>query len=133
MRIVFDTNVLLAGVFTRGVCEALLDVCLNSRAHVVVASEYILNEFVRQSQAKFVAPIEDVRLVLQSFRVQIELVEPALVDAGACRDKDDLPILGTLLAGRADCLVTGDKDLLVLKKFRGIEILSPRMLYKRLQ
>ena len=32
----------------------------------------------------------------------------------------------TALAGKADVIVTGDEDLLVLKKFRGIEILSPR-------
>ena len=35
-------------------------------------------------------------------------------------------MLATAIAGKADVIVTGDEDLLVLKKFRGIKILSPR-------
>jgi predicted nucleic acid-binding protein len=38
---------------------------------------------------------------------------------------DDV-VLATALAGKADVIVTGDDDLLVLKEFRGIRILSPR-------
>ena len=55
------------------------------------------------------------------------------VPADACRDPDDLPIRGTLLAARVDCLVTGDEDLLALREFRGIPILSPRAFYERLR
>ena len=44
----------------------------------------------------------------------VELVEPLAVADAALRDRDDLPVLGTLLASGADYLVTGDKDLLVL-------------------
>jgi predicted nucleic acid-binding protein len=43
-----------------------------------------------------------------------------------CRDKHDDIVLATALAGKADFIVTGDDDLLALKKFRGIRILSPR-------
>ena len=43
-----------------------------------------------------------------------------------------LILLATALAGNADVIVTGDEDLLVLKKFRGIEILSPRQFLKLL-
>jgi len=35
-------------------------------------------------------------------------------------------VLATALAGKADVIVTGDDDLLVLKRFRGIPIVSPR-------
>ena len=62
----------------------------------------------------------------------VELVEPKDVPRDACRDPDDLPILGTLLAAEADCLVTGDKDLLDLKEFQSVPILSPRTLHDRL-
>ena len=46
--------------------------------------------------------------------------------ARVCRDKNDDVVLATALAGKADVIVTGDDDLLVLKTFRGIRILSPR-------
>jgi predicted nucleic acid-binding protein len=52
--------------------------------------------------------------------------------ARVCRDKSDDVGLATALAGKADVIVTGDEDLLVLKKFRRIEILSPRLFLKLL-
>ena len=65
-------------------------------------------------------------------RQQASIVGPAEVPPNACRDSDDLPVLGTALAAGADCLVTGDADLLALGAFRGVPILSPRACYDRL-
>ena len=50
----------------------------------------------------------------------------------ACRDPDDDMILETALAGGAGCIVSGDKDLLVLDPFRDIPILSPAAFLLRL-
>lgn len=44
---------------------------------------------------------------------------------GICRDPDDEPCLCTALAGRADCIVSGDKDLLDLKVVEHIPIMTP--------
>jgi len=43
-----------------------------------------------------------------------------------CRDPDDDKFLACVQAGGADCIVTGDQDLLVMHPWRGISILSPR-------
>ena len=51
---------------------------------------------------------------------------PDLVCEDACRDAHDIPILGLAQAASADCIVTGDKDLLVLGRFGAIPIYSPR-------
>lgn len=53
--------------------------------------------------------------------VQVELSGAVTV----CRDPDDNKLLEMAVAGRADCLVTGDRDLLVLDPFEGIPILTP--------
>lgn len=44
----------------------------------------------------------------------------------ACQDPDDDKILETALTGRANCLVTGDAELLKLHPYRGLAIVSPR-------
>lgn len=49
----------------------------------------------------------------------IELEQPV------CRDPDDDNILAAALAGECVCIITGDKDLLVLDNFAGINIVSP--------
>jgi predicted nucleic acid-binding protein len=56
-------------------------------------------------------------------------VNPIDVAADVCRDPNDLPILGTAVAGNADYVVTGDQDLLMLKSYLGITIISPREFY----
>jgi uncharacterized protein len=130
--IVFDTNVLLAGLFARGLCEELLDFCLGSDQHTVVASQYIFDEFARAARTRFKAPADEVAAAAVYLRRHIDVVQPTEVPATACRDSDDLPILGTAVAAKVDCLVTGDKDLLSLGEYCGIAIVSPRELYARL-
>ena len=57
------------------------------------------------------------------------LKETKLVDITeqivACRDPKDDKLLELAVCGRADCIVTGDADLLALNPFRGIPILTP--------
>jgi len=53
--------------------------------------------------------------------------------AGSSGDADDLTVLGAAIAGHADCLITGDKELLNLGSFRSIAILSPRAFYDPLR
>ncbi len=43
-----------------------------------------------------------------------------------CRDPEDDKILETAITGRANCLVTGDADLLELHPFRGVAIVTPQ-------
>jgi predicted nucleic acid-binding protein len=56
----------------------------------------------------------------------MKVVSAAKLEGQVCRDPDDDNILGAAISGGCDCIVTGDKDLLVLKQYEGIEILSPR-------
>jgi predicted nucleic acid-binding protein len=56
----------------------------------------------------------------------MQIVTPVALASPVSRDPDDDNILATAVAGSCDCIITGDKDLLVLKQFEGIKILSPR-------
>lgn len=131
MRVVLDTNVLLAGVATHGICEGLL--ALSFRDHSVVLSDYILDEFVEHYVGKFKATHRQAALVAATFRKHSEIVVPAPISADVLDDVDDLPVLGTAVAGQADCLVTGDKQLLELGHYQEIPILSPRAFYDQIR
>ena len=54
------------------------------------------------------------------------MVKPVALPKRICRDPDGDIVLATAVAGRADLVITGDDDLLVLKTFGGIHIFSPR-------
>lgn len=131
MRVVIDTNVLLAAVATHGLCQAL--VTLIFREHVVVLSEHILSELARHYQGKFKATRRQADAVVAVLRANSEIVEPVAVPPDTVRDKDDLPVLGTAVAASAVVIVTGDQELLALGTFRGVAVLSPRGFYDRLR
>lgn len=130
MRVVLDTNVLLAAVATHGLCEAL--VTLIFRDHTVILSEHILAEFAEHYQGKFNATREQAEAAVDVLRSGSDLVTPAAVPRDVLVDLDDLPVLGTAVAGRADCIVTGNRELLAIKRFDTIPLLSPRDFYEQL-
>jgi len=53
-------------------------------------------------------------------------------DKDICRDRDDQKFLELAISGRADYIVSGDKDLLDLKEINKIKIISPKQFYQKL-
>ena len=123
MRLVLDTNVLIAAIAADGLCRDLVRVRI--RPHAIITSEPLLTELRNTLRAKFKIVPAELRL-LSLLHERAEVVIPTSLGRRVCRDPDDDVVLATALSGRADLIVTGDNDLLVLKQFRGIRILSPR-------
>jgi putative PIN family toxin of toxin-antitoxin system len=123
MKLVLDTNVLIAAFITRGVCADLLEHCVLS--HTIVASDFILDELQGHLVRKFKYTDQEAGEVVALLASQVEIVTPKSLDQPVCRDPDDDQILGMAIAGRAECIVTGDRDLLVLQRYREIEIVAP--------
>jgi putative PIN family toxin of toxin-antitoxin system len=124
MRIVLDSNVLISALGTHGLCETVMLACLEH--HEVIVSEYILKEVCAGLTGKFKVPAEQAQKVGEFLRKHCRIVCPGEIPKGACRDTGDLNVLGTAVAGNAHCLVTGDRDLLVLGEYGDIPIQSPR-------
>jgi putative PIN family toxin of toxin-antitoxin system len=124
MRLVLDTNVLIAAFVARGLSAELLEYCV--REHELVTSDAILEEVRRNLVAKIKVTVSQASQTVQLLRTRLEVVEPVALEAQVCRDADDDVVLGTAIAGPCDLIVTGDKDLLELKSFHNIPIVSPR-------
>ena len=131
MRIVLDTNVIVAGFAARGLCAEVFEVSLSG--HTLIISEHILSEVKKALLNKIKLPRQIVHEVVNYLRDSGEIVEPAPVESSMCRDKADLPILGTAVSGKAVFIITGDADLLTLKNCQGIEIMTPREFWSRLK
>lgn len=131
MRVLLDTNVLFAAFVTHGVCAGLYEECL-LQADVVV-SNHILTELAEKLISKGKFTKREAQQVVRAVRKDAELVSPVPLVQPICRDPDDDWILATAVAGKADVIVTGDKDLLVLKRFRSIPIVAPRGFLEVLQ
>ena len=131
MRVVLDTNVLLAAFGTHGLCSVVFELCLLS--HEIVLSEHILDEFRKNAVEKFKFPPDRAARDVRFLRRRGTLVTPSPVISISCSDASDVPVLGTALAGAVDHLVTGDKGLLELGRVGSVEIITPREFYDRLR
>ena len=125
-RVVIDTNVLISGL--------LSSISTPARAveRAVTTSQIVATPAtVRELMTKLLSPKFD-RYVSRDRRDAlllrlaplIEIIEVVQAVRG-CRDPRDDTFLEAAVNGRADVLVSGDKDLLVLHPYRGIAILTP--------
>ncbi|WP_373489496.1 putative toxin-antitoxin system toxin component, PIN family [Blastomonas sp.] len=127
-RIVLDTNVLIsAALQPKGPPRATID-AVRAAGGVLIFSDETYEELrSRLTRPKFDRYVSaDAR---DRFIVQVQAASEWVAISGAvfgCRDPDDDKLLETALAGDAGCLVTGDKDLLIMSPYRSLPILEPR-------
>ncbi|MEI6437268.1 MAG: putative toxin-antitoxin system toxin component, PIN family [Candidatus Omnitrophota bacterium] len=124
MRVVFDSNVLVAAFATHGVCHDLFEYCL--RNTTIVCSDFIAAEVERILVSKIKTPAKTASEIIEYLKIQTEWVTPDNKYVEGLRDPNDQMIIATALSGEADFLITGDKDLLVLKQVKKTVMILPR-------
>jgi len=118
MRVVLDTNVLVSGIaYPESVPGRIVRVWRQGGLDVVL-SRYILDEMARvlPRLKRIKLSVDEIRDLVDSFMFLADIVEPDDGRDENLRDVADQKVLGTLLASKADYLITGDKDLLALAK-----------------
>ena len=123
MKLLLDTNVLVAALIARGTCADLLEHCI--RHHIVISSRPLLDELRAVLTRKFRQRPADVRATARLFEETFTLVTPVPLEAPACRDTDDDVVLATACTGQCVAIITGDQDLLILDPFQGVRVLTP--------
>ena len=128
MRVVLDSNVFIAAVAARGLCEVIVELCLER--HRLISCEEILGEVEEKLRTKLKVPHRVVTEYVKFLRQNAEFVMPEKLDPKTCRDPNDLMVLGLVSPGNAQAIVTSDKDLLVLGNFKGVPIMTPRAFWE---
>ena len=124
MRVILDANVLIAAYAARGLCEAVVELCLANDE--VFVSKRLLADVRSKLVKKLKLPASRADEIMSFLADYTLRTEPAKVPEGTCRDPDDHDILGLACAAQADFIVTGDEDLLVLGSYQGVPIVPPR-------
>ena len=136
MRIVADTNTVLSGLLWQGPPRRLLDLA-RQRTVTLCTSPTLLAELAEViGRDKFVQRVRAATLsateLVQDYERLAEVVEPQPLPAPTSRDSDDDHVLACARAGKADLIVSGDRDLLTLHEYQGIPILSTAATLARL-
>lgn len=127
MRAVVDTSVWVSGIFWTGLPHRLLLRWRDGEFEAIV-SPVLLDELSRVLHAVALRIGASPHLAdewVDLVALGAELVIPAEA-VTVCRDPEDNAVLEAALAGRADCIVSGDQDLLSLGEFQDIPIIAPR-------
>ena len=135
MRVVIDTNVLLAGLLWRGPPYELLQHA-RSGALTFISSPELLAELSEVlARPKFDEIVKRSKSSREQILVQVrmlaEVIDPPPLPQPVCRDPDDDAVLALAMAAQADAIVSGDEDLLSLASFKGTPILRPVMALQR--
>jgi putative PIN family toxin of toxin-antitoxin system len=131
VRIALDTNVLVSAVATRGLCADIFNLVLAQ--HQLVVGVTVLTELQRVLRQKIRVPSKIVREVDGLLRREAIIAAKANALNIAIRDETDVPVLAEAVAGGAEVLVTGDRDLLEITDKLPIRILTPRGLWEQLR
>ena len=126
MIAVFDTNVLIAAIITEGICSKLLH-----RARMgefsLVSCPFIVQELKRILSKKFRLAQDETASAMEPISEAISrVIEHDLKIKDICRDADDDNIIACAVAVKADYFVTGGSDLLDLKSYKSVKIITPR-------
>lgn len=128
MRVAIDTNVLISAIIKPQNRIGLVMVHLRKGDYVLLYSEELIDELTevlaRPKLKKYGLNDETVDVFISSIIAKGESVQ-LLTVVDICRDPDDNLLLSLALDGKADYIVSGDKDLLDLIQIQEIPIITP--------
>jgi len=128
MKIILDSNVIIAAFAGRGLFHSIFELCLDR--YTVVISDHILSEVHKNLCKKLRMPKQKADRIV-SFLNEFCIIEDYdKLKKKICRDKDDDEILGLAKSSEAQYIISGDQDMLILEQFEITKIVSPRQFWE---
>jgi uncharacterized protein len=136
VKIVLDTNVLISGLMLPDSVPGRIVAAWRGAQFELAISEPLLDEIRRvlsypKIQGRLRWGGEEIARFLLLLRFKANIVDITNENASVPCDPGDDPVLATFLAADADCLVSGDGDLLALRD--RYPILTPAEFTRRLK
>lgn len=126
-RVVLDTNVLVSSLLLRGRLSKFADLWKSGEISPILSKETFdeFNKVLRYP--KFSLSADEIKTILEDEVLPFfEVTDIENKISGVCRDPEDDMFLTAAVNAKAAAIVTGDNDLLELRKYQSIKILSPQ-------
>ncbi len=132
-RVILDTNLLISFLISQKL-DVIDDLLLRGKLTLLFSAELIEEFITVASRPKFKKYFsnEDIRKLLTFFDSYGKLISISS-SITICRDYKDNFLLNLAIDGKADFLVSGDDDLLCLKKIENIPIVTFNQLLSKLE
>lgn len=124
-RIVLDTNVIISTLVFGGKPQIIYEFIIFNKLIEAYSSENALSELLRVLKLKFEYDIDQLRLVEYNFRKIFKIILVSKIPNIINVDPTDNEFLAIAVASGADVIISGDRHLLNLKKYKNIKIVTP--------
>jgi len=122
-KIVIDTNIYISAIFWGGKPRSVVDLGRNGQVSIFTSSQ-IEKEINKKLKTKFGLSDEEVAQILLDFSTFTLPIKASRKITVIDDDPDDDKFIECAVASRAGFIVSGDKHLLNLKKYKGIKIMK---------
>jgi uncharacterized protein len=125
MKIVLDTNVFISGIFFSGPPSRILKAWQDQKLQIVISTK-IINEYRRVAE-EFSSKYHqiDILPIIELVTIHSQIIDTEGINITLCEDSDDDKFIECALAGKCNIIVSGDKHLLKLKRYKNIMIMKP--------
>ncbi|HCY20055.1 MAG TPA: putative toxin-antitoxin system toxin component, PIN family [Deltaproteobacteria bacterium] len=125
IKIVLDTNILISSLLFKGELAGVVDLWKKGKI-IPIFSRDTFDEFKTVLEyPKFSLTAQEMKVIIEEEVLPFfEVIEVTDKIKGACRDADDDKFIACAVSASADFIVTGDKDLLDMGKYKSVKILS---------
>jgi len=127
LRIVFDSNVYVSALLFKGIPGKVLNMAIRNEI-ILITSDEITTETVRILKKKFKWPDHNIDKFIRRLSAISENIKPRIKLSIVKEKESDNRILECATSGDAHLIITGDRHLLKLKKYKNIPIVRPRYL-----
>jgi len=126
VRVVLDTNVLISALLFTGVTSDLVPLWQKGAVRILLSRE-ILEEYLRVlAYPKFKLSRQEIRGLIEGDLLPfVEIVNPGRRLKVVITDPSDDKFLECAVSGKADVLISGDKALLGIGRYRRVQIQNP--------
>ena len=130
MRLILDTNVVVAGLLWHGAPRRLIGLAIDDESISLYSSPVLIGELANtlgyQRFVKRIALFEtSVAALVAQYEAMVTLVSPIHTPRVVTNDPDDDHVIACAVAANAKSIVSGDKHLLTITPYQNISILSP--------
>ena len=127
MRVVLDTNVLVSAILLKGHLSRFQELWKGGTLSPLLSKETFQEFKTVLGYPKFSLSADEIKAIVEhEILPYFEVIVIKNKIEGVCRDPNDDMFLAVAVNAKAPYVVTGDKDLLVLRKYKSIVIVSPQ-------
>ena len=130
-RVVLDTNILVSALLFQAELAGIVDLWKKGRIIPVLSKETFTEFKAVLEYPKFSLTQQEIKVIIEEEVLPyFEVIEVTDNIKGICRDVDDDKFIACAVSASADFIVTGDKDLLDLGKYKSVKIISASVFLK---